>query len=236
MGDDDKNTVVRAVTRGGVSAVMPYAVIIGGGVVAYHYLKDDLQDFGLGIGDSANSVVEKITETTERITDSAESTINNITNTYTDIKEDIEDKKEDIKEDIWKAKNEIPKKTVDNFKPGTESPLAASKKSSSGSSKRIGPAISSYIMAGTGEPIKLGSGGNVAKTTKKKSDDAKLTIWKSKNEIPKKVVDNFKPGTESPLAASKKSSSGSSKKSSSGSSKSSGSGTKYSTKIKRAFS
>lgn len=111
----EKEDIAKA---GAVSSVLPYIVVIGGGALAYMYLKDDAQEI---IGNSAGRIVERVTESVGTPVEN----ITNIINKGTDsVQENIEDATEtgqelgkNVKEGITTI-SLTPTKTYNNFLEG----------------------------------------------------------------------------------------------------------------------
>lgn len=67
--EDTKTTIVESAAKGGMSAAMPYVVVIGGGLLAYKYLKDEAPNFIGGAGGIAGGVNEYVKEIVKTTTD-----------------------------------------------------------------------------------------------------------------------------------------------------------------------
>lgn len=143
----DKKDIAKAGAVSGASTVLPYVVVIGGGLLAYKYLKDKAPNFIGGVGGIAGGVNEYVKEivktTTDKVNDGLSGGGDTIINLFDNAKDEVS---KDI--DITKATTEG---IADTILPGsdgikTSSPLA--------------PAASSLFNQGvvTGNSGFMGSG------------------------------------------------------------------------------
>lgn len=117
----DKKDIAKAGAVSGASTVLPYVAVIGGGLLAYKYLKDNTPNFIGGVGGIAGGVKEIVKTTTDRVNDGLSGGGDTIINLFDNAKDEVS---KDI--DITKATTEG---IADTILPGsdgikTSSPLA----------------------------------------------------------------------------------------------------------------
>lgn len=196
----DKKDIAKAGAVSGASTVLPYVAVIGGGLLAYKYLKDNTPNFIGGVGGIAGGVNEYVKEivktTTDKVNDGLSGGGDTIINLFDKAKDEVS---KDI--DITKATTEG---IADTILPGsdgikTSSPLAPA----ASSLFNIGVVTGNSGFMGGG--VGLGIAGALANKFGGYTSKYSKSSYTSKAENNNKAnMATFSYGSESPLAQSKK--------------------------------